>query len=114
LLASKPTPSRHGIAGVHRKVEHDLLHLAGVGSNEPEWLATDDLQLDFFANQAVEHLLHPRNHSAKIGGYRRAHTAAPEGKQLPGQQSGLLTGVDDAFRVVALGVGRVEPEQEQL
>ena len=83
----------HGVAGVHRQVEKDLLQLTGVHLDQPGAGAGGDDALDVLADQAAEHLFGVGNGGVEVDDLGHDHLSAAEDQQLPGQGRGPLAGL---------------------
>ena len=54
-------PVGHGVAGVHRQVHDDLLDLGRIGFHPSERRIEGRVELDVFADQPPQHLVHLGN-----------------------------------------------------
>jgi hypothetical protein len=94
-------PRGHGIARVHDEVHDDLLHAARIGAHPAEWLRGQRNEVHVRAEDALEHLVHAREHVVQVEHLRREHLLAAEHEQLPREIGGALPGLPDLLDVVA-------------
>ena len=86
---------RHGVAGVERQVDDDLLDLPRVGLHPFQVRPGDRHQLDVFPDEALEHLLQVGNDQIQIQDLRLEDLFAAERDQLLRQSGGALARLSD-------------------
>ena len=114
-MVSVPPPSvGHGVAGVDREVDDDLLELAGIGADRAEVAAVLDDQLDGLAEQPLQQMRHLGDHVGKLEHLRAQRLLAREGEQLAGQAGGAVRVRLDLLDVVIVAVARRVAHQHQV
>jgi hypothetical protein len=78
----QPSAARHGVASVGGQVEQDLLDLRPIGLHQPQAVAAVRLQLDVFAEQAIEQLLAVGDQRVEIDDRRRRRVLTAEAEEL--------------------------------
>src|SRR5690606_26980039 len=78
---TQAAPVRHGIAGVHRQVQHDLLDLVAVGEDGGVSVQLQ-LEIDPLVQEPQQERSHGANDLAHIDRLRARHAAVTEGEQV--------------------------------
>jgi hypothetical protein len=103
-LDEERPPARHGIAGVYRQVEENLLELTRI-SGDPWQLGVKLGQdHDVFSHQSPNHHLHPGDYCVQLQNLGLEDLPAAERQQLPGERGGPISGCLDLQHVVAPGI----------
>jgi hypothetical protein len=76
---------RHGIPRVDDEVHDDLLDVARIGAHPAEWLRGERHEIHVGAKDALEHLVHARQHVVQVEHLRREHLLAAEHEELSGE-----------------------------
>ena len=58
----QPTPGGHGVTGVQRQVQEDLLHLAAVDAGQAKRGVKVSVQSHIFSDHPLQHVLHLGDH----------------------------------------------------
>lgn len=84
LMVNRYFLEKHGVAGIDTQIGQYLVHLAGVHLHRPHAGSRQPGQLNILADQAAQHLQHPRHHVVQIHHLRRDRLLARKRQQLPG------------------------------
>ena len=93
-LDHEPTAARHGVAGIDREVDEQLLHLAGIGLDQGPSAGPRPVVISMSSpSRRLQHPLRFRHHAAQVQPDWRDDLLAGERKELLGQHRGALAGL---------------------
>ena len=104
----------HGVASVDRQIHENLLDLPGVGPNAPEVRPEHRYEIDVFADETAEHLVHVCHDVVEIQYPRLEDLLAAESEQLAGQCGGADSGRHHFSDSFACGCARWQVRQEEF
>ena len=88
--------------------------LLGSARTRPSGCVGRRHELDVFAEDPLEHLVHTREHVVQVEHLRREHLLAAEHEELPREVGGAQSGLTDLLDVVAHRVARLHFGEEHL
>src|SRR6266550_4974996 len=89
----------HCISGVDHEVHQHLFDLTGIGLNSFKRQIEFGGELNIFANQSPQHLVHIRDHVIKIDRQRLQNLLAAESQQLPSKIGSAIPSLLNLFEV---------------
>ena len=104
----------HGVARVHREIQHDLAHLSEVGPYPGQGGVRPDPLLDALLDEAGQHLGHLCQHLVQVDDLRLQVLAPAEGQELASEVRGVLGRLADHAHVVELRAAFGEAAPQQL
>ena len=104
----------HRVGRVDHEVHHHLLHLPGVGLDEPGVRRPRDRDRDVRRDDATEHRLVVSDDVIDVDRPRRALLGSGEREQLPRQAHGALGGRPDLAKVMPARVLLLEVGQQEV
>ena len=105
---------RHGVAGVDREVDHDLLELVHVGLDGPEVAAVAEVELDPLAEQALQEHRQVGEPVVEVEHLRPQRLAARKRQQLAHEARGPVGVLLDLHDVLEGRVGRPVVREQQI
>ncbi len=94
-LHPQVTPSRHGIAGVHREVDDRLFKLNPIHPHRSDRRVEGELELDVLADDASEQRGDTLDRRVQVDDLGLQHLTTAERQQLPGEVSGAPPSLPD-------------------
>ena len=89
---------RHGVAGVHRKIENGGFEFGSVGLDRPHAAAADDLERNVLTERAPQKMGQPIEHAVDVEQGRAERLLAGKGQKPFGQCRRALRAVHGAFQ----------------
>jgi hypothetical protein len=113
-LDQERSPVRHGIAGIYRQVQDDLLELSRV-SPDP-WQSGVQLrkQNDILTHQPAHHGVHAADHVIQLEHYRLKKLPPAESQQLASKCGGAVGGILNFEDISPPGIVRRKIAQQEL